>query len=404
MQNKNAHTNLKNRYLAVLKKCAMLNTFGSIALAAIFLAGVDSAQAANITNDSVYDKAQKLSTYDGNSYSKHEAESKKISGATIANESTANLTFLASRQDNKTTFTKVVAEEEAVIVNENSITVIEEKVVYVDQKKYSAWIQPMYQNIYSSDFEYETSNEYTSTSYTRNTFGINVGADITMSDNIVIGAAIQSGQSDSAVSQLIDNDAEFYGLSLYATYTMNALTVKADLGYIRTENQMSGLNAKKEDYSANSITLGAVAEYRLETEAVDLIPYAGLRLTNVNVDSVNYMDRVHFGSQNATVFSIPLGLRVEKEFMTDTGVSVIPHANVGFEFAFGDLDDVEAVTVVGVRNESRFMNNTFDPVTFQLGLGVEFVKEQYSFNLDYDYRLSNYSNEHSFMANFRYKF
>ncbi len=407
MQNKNSHTNLKNRYVAVLKKCAMINTFGSIALASMFFLGAPLAQAAEIVNESVYDKAHKLSTYDGNSYSKHLEESSKISGKIISDESTANLTFLASRQDNKTKYSKVVAEQETVIVNENSITVIDEKVVYVDEKKYSAWIQPMYQSVYSTDFDYNISTRGpsydTSSSYTRNTFGINVGADITMSNNIVIGAAIQTGVADSAVSQKIDNDAEFYGLSMYAVYTMDALTVKADLGYIRTENQLSVLNGKKEDYSANSITLGAVAEYRLETNYADLIPYAGLRLTNVDVDSLNY-NGATFASQNATVFTVPLGLRVEREFMTETGVSVIPHANVGFEFAFGDLDDVEAVTVAGVRNESRFMNNSFDPVTFQLGLGFELMKDEYSFNFDYDFRISNHTNEHALTANFRYKF
>ncbi len=403
MQSKNANMNLKNRYMSVLKKCAIINAFGSLALAAVLVVGATSANAANISNESVYDKAQKLSSHADNSYDQHQKSSSMISGKIISDASTENLTFLASREDSKTQYTTVVAEETAVIVNEDSITVIDEKIMYVDTKKYSAWIQPMYQNLYSSEFDVKGSSD--DVSYTRNTFGINIGADITFSNNLTVGAAIQAGSADGAISGVVDTQAEFYGLSLYAAYTMDKLTVKADLGYVSTTNEMSVSNISVQDhYSANAITLGAVAEYRVELEQLDIIPYAGMRLTHLDHSSASFGDFSNFPSEEATVFSIPVGVRFEKEYMTESGVTVIPHANIGLEFAMGDLDEVEAVSVIGVRNESRFMNNIIDPVTFQIGFGLELVKNEYSFNLDYDFRLSNNTNEHALMANFRYKF
>ncbi len=409
MQSNNANKNLKNRYVSVLKKCAIINTFGSLALAAAFvISPATETLAAEIANDTIYNKAYKLSSYDGNSYSKHIKESETISGRIISDERTKNLTFLASRTDEKTQYTKVIAEENAVIVNENSITLVSEKVLYIEKKKYSFWVQPMYQNITSNEY----SVNYTTTAgiiqnddndYTRNTFGINLGADIALTDNFKVGAAIQAGSADSTLARIVNNDASFYGISLYASYTMNALTVKADLGYVYTDNDID-IAASSDHFSANSVTLGAVAEYRIATPKLDIIPYVGARVTNVSASSANLGAGLKVSSQNATAFTFPVGVRLEKEFKTETGVSVIPHANLGLEFAAGDLDEVEAVTVVGVRNESRFMNNILDPVTFQVGVGLELVKDEYSFNFDYDYRVSKHTNEHAIMAIFRYKF
>ncbi len=40
MQSKNAMDNLKNRYVAVLKKCSLLNVFGSLALVSALSIGL----------------------------------------------------------------------------------------------------------------------------------------------------------------------------------------------------------------------------------------------------------------------------------------------------------------------------------------------------------------------------
>lgn len=54
MQTKKAIGNLLNRYRAVLKKCHLLNTFGSLALASAFILGGAASAMSDTIRDSFY--------------------------------------------------------------------------------------------------------------------------------------------------------------------------------------------------------------------------------------------------------------------------------------------------------------------------------------------------------------
>ena len=67
MQTKKAIGNLLNRYRAVLKKCHLLNTFGTLALASAFILG-GAASAMSDTVQDTFNKTHSLTgvTYEGN--------------------------------------------------------------------------------------------------------------------------------------------------------------------------------------------------------------------------------------------------------------------------------------------------------------------------------------------------
>ncbi len=67
MHSKNSFTNLKNRYTAVLKKCHLINTFGSLALIGFLCLSVNTAQAANGGKGPDADLSNQTFTYDSTS-------------------------------------------------------------------------------------------------------------------------------------------------------------------------------------------------------------------------------------------------------------------------------------------------------------------------------------------------
>lgn len=60
MQTKKAIGNLLNRYRAVLKKCHLLNTFGTLALASAFILGGAASAMSGVVQDTFNNKAQSL--------------------------------------------------------------------------------------------------------------------------------------------------------------------------------------------------------------------------------------------------------------------------------------------------------------------------------------------------------
>ena len=239
--------------------------------------------------------------------------------------------------------------------------------------------------------------------YEADIYGAVLGFDYTASCGGTLGLAFNVGTADAnskGISPEVTNDVDFYGVSLYAAKQFGALNVKADFGYIATENDLK-LNAQRlshnfsEKLDGDVLTFGVGAEYLVNAGAFNVVPHAGIRVTNLGIDDSKY----GADYDDMTVYQMPLGVAFSGTFETN-GWKVAPMVDVAVVPAFGDKDAV--ATYFGGTTETIRAVDT-NPV--QGTLGVEAQNGAFTFGLNYrltaggDDRLNN-----SFNANLRYAF
>ena len=126
--------------------------------------------------------------------------------------------------------------------------------------------------------------------YEADIYGAVLGFDYTAACGGTLGVAFNVGQADSnsvGTGVKVDNDADFYGFSLYGAQTFGDFNVKADLGYTQVSNDLSTnniLGSYKESLDANVFTFGLGTEYLAKFGALNVTPHAGIRLSRIDMD------------------------------------------------------------------------------------------------------------------------
>jgi putative uncharacterized protein (fragment) len=238
--------------------------------------------------------------------------------------------------------------------------------------------------------------------YEADIYGAVLGFDYTAACGGVLGLAFNVGQADGNSvgigSAKVENDADFYGVSLYAAQTFGDFNVKADLGYTQVKNdlKMNGVTKTwKESQDADVITFGVGTEYLVKAGALNVVPHAGIRMTRIDLDDSKYGAEY----ETMTVYQMPLGVAFSGTFDTN-GWKVAPMVDLSVVPTFGDKD-AEAKYFGGVKDVVRAVDS--NPI--RATLGVEAQTGAWTFGVNYgltagsDDRLNN-----SLNANARYTF
>lgn len=238
--------------------------------------------------------------------------------------------------------------------------------------------------------------------YEADIYGAVLGFDYTAACGGVLGLAFNVGQADGNSvgigSAKVENDADFYGVSLYAAQTFGDFNVKADLGYTQVKNdlKMNGVTKTwKESQDADVITFGVGTEYLVKAGALNVVPHAGIRMTRIDLDDSKYGAEY----ETMTVYQMPLGVAFSGTFDTN-GWKVAPMVDLSVVPTFGDKD-AEAKYFGGVKDVVRVVDS--NPI--RATLGVEAQTGAWTFGVNYgltagsDDRLNN-----SLNANARYTF
>ena len=241
---------------------------------------------------------------------------------------------------------------------------------------------------------------YGSSGYEADIYGVSFGADWTASCGAILGAAVTVGTGDANsvdAATKIDNDADFYGFSIYGAHRVGNVNGKFDLGYMHSSNDLSA-NVLAERYSesldADAFTVGLGAEYLLSAGSFNVVPHAGLRYTNLSVDDLSF----GVSNDSMNVFQMPVGVTFSGTFET-AGMKVAPMFDLSFVPAFGDKD---AVAKFGANEE---VTRVVDTTPVQMSLGVNAQLNAWTFGVNYelgvggDDRLNN-----AFNLNARYTF
>ena len=237
--------------------------------------------------------------------------------------------------------------------------------------------------------------------YEADIYGAVLGFDYTAACGGTLGVAFNVGQADGnsvGSGAKVDNDADFYGVSIYGAQTFGDFNVKADLGYTQVSNDLSTnniLGSYKESLDANVFTFGLGTEYLAKFGALNITPHAGIRLSRIDMDDSKY----GADYDTMTVYQLPLGVAFSGNFDVN-GWKLAPMVDLSVVPAFGDKDAVATYTG-GIQNVTRVVDT--NPI--QATLGVSAQNGAWTFGLNYgltaggDDRMNN-----AFNANLRYSF
>ena len=237
--------------------------------------------------------------------------------------------------------------------------------------------------------------------YEADLYGAVLGFDYTSLAGGVVGVAFNAGKADGnsvGSGARVDNDADYYGFSVYAAQQFGAFNIKGDLGYSRASNDLSTtgvLGSFKESLDADLWTVGAGAEFLLEEGPVNVVPHAGIRMTRLSMDDSKY----GADYDDMTVYQLPLGVAVSSTFEMN-GLKLAPVFDLSLVPTFGDKD-ASAEYLGGITETTRVVDS--NPV--QGTIGLEAQTGAFTFGLNY--RLTRGGDDrtnNAFNANIRYAF
>ena len=273
------------------------------------------------------------------------------------------------------------------------------------------WLSPVYKSHESDSFDAD-GVDYGVDAYIT---GLVLGADSTTESGVRVGGYFNFGSGSidgQGVGSQVSNDADYFGLGLYAGMTFGQMSFVADAGFTQVSNdieQTTGLTKFDKvtaDTDATAITLGLRGEYKLNVATMDVTPHLGLRYTNLSVDSY---DAKSMGSvlastdvDNMQLFSIPFGVTISKDIVAGSW-TIKPVFDLTLTANAGDTD-AKLDTNFG-SNALNLTSEAFDSFTYGATMGIDAkYGENFSVGLNTNYVGSSNADEFGVMGNVRYMF
>ena len=240
-------------------------------------------------------------------------------------------------------------------------------------------------------------------------YGLALGADIEVAPNFKVGGMFNVGSGDADGQGLganVSNDFDYYGLGLYAGYSMDAFSLVADVTYTAVDNDIEGntdLGKVNASIDSTNLSVGVTGQYKLSLAGMDVTPHAGLRYSMIDMDdyATAYSQN---DSDSLNIFSVPVGVTIAKEYVTDTW-TVKPSFDLTLTGNFGD-DEAEATAKWnGFSNLSTTVKSEImDNFTYGAAVGVSATSGNFGLGLGVNYTGSSNTDEFGVNANARYMF
>jgi hypothetical protein len=283
------------------------------------------------------------------------------------------------------------------------------------QNGFGLWVMPTYQN--QQGFGLESGNF--DTGYKSNAAGVILGADYTFNDMFRVGAQfnVGGGYAESTGDfNSTNNRFKYWGLGLYAGYQYENIGVTADFGYSKNHNEMEqnlpdGMQMAnlKADAQSDTITAGLRGEYKFATEAMDIVPHLGVRMTNTHLGSFDVKSDKHTifkaDDVNATVWTFPVGVTLSKDIETGNGWTIKPSLDLAVIPAAGDIEAKQDINVVGVSGTAQLESSIMDAISYQGSLGLSAKNDNgVSVGINYTVQAGAHTTDQGVQATLRYDF
>ncbi len=276
----------------------------------------------------------------------------------------------------------------------------------------AVWLSPIYKNVKADSLE---SNGKDSGSDVKLT-GIALGADVTTSNNLRLGAMFNLGSGDTDGNKLgseASNDFDYFGLGAYAGYSFGNFAVAGDITYSQVDNDLSatsslGYGKFNSSVDTNVFSLGITAKYTFDTNFATITPHAGIRYTSLDADSLDVKSAngviAKTSYDKANVVSFPVGVTFTKDIKVNAW-KLQPTFDVTLTANTGDTKAEYDTYFVGADSKVKLESEFTDSVTYGLTAGFEAQHESgVALGLGVNYEGSSNTNSYGVSGNVRYSF
>ena len=201
------------------------------------------------------------------------------------------------------------------------------------------------------------------------------GADVAVSDDITLGAALQYGTGSARSSNFgMKNEIDTWGLTAYSVYKTGDARFVGEVAYVKAKNDISASAASKLSQSVDTEMLsdGMSAHYQFDAGAVTVTPSLGIRLSQLKTDALK-VGAIRIADDEMTVFQVPVAVRVGMKPVEASGWNIEPAVKLAYVPTFGD----DETDILG------YQQKVLDTSPVQADIGVEARKGNFMVNVNF---------------------
>lgn len=201
------------------------------------------------------------------------------------------------------------------------------------------------------------------------------GADVAVSDDITLGAALQYGTGSARSSNFgMKNEIDTWGLTAYSVYKTGDARFVGEVAYVKAKNDISASAASKLSQSVDTemLSAGMSAHYQFDAGAVTVTPSLGIRLSQLKTDALK-VGAIRIADDEMTVFQVPVAVRVGMKPVEASGWNIAPAVKLAYVPTFGD----DETDILG------YQQKVLDTSPVQADIGVEARKDNFMVNVNF---------------------
>ena len=238
--------------------------------------------------------------------------------------------------------------------------------------------------------------------------GVVAGADLYRNGGTVAGIALSYADGNVSGSNgfvSTQNDADYYGASLYARFDRGSYALLGDISYMKGDHDVTQWNKGQQitaspDSDAVSVGVKAVKDFTAG-ESGTLTPYIGVRYLRLSTDGFTASNGLHYEGDDQDLVLIPVGVNYSAA-ITGGSWTFRPYAGVGYIWNAGDKSVDQTVTL-GTAADS-FSYDTVDSGSFLTRVGFVADHGDMSYGVGYSYQKGDSvsNNAWTLSASFRF--
>ena len=238
--------------------------------------------------------------------------------------------------------------------------------------------------------------------------GIVVGSDFYKNGKSTVGVALSYADGDISgnnIASRTQNDAEYYGVSLYGKIDNGDSAVLGDISFMHSSNDITQYNSGTEitaSPDADAFSIGVRAEKAIKSGANGkFVPYIGARYMHLGTADYTNSLGINYNVDEQNLFMLPVGVKYSTEIRNNDW-TIRPVAEVGYVWTMGDRDVDQTVSLNGAFDSFGF--ETVDNGSFIGKLGVEAESDKIAYGISYEYQDSDSTTANKWLANVTFKF
>lgn len=235
--------------------------------------------------------------------------------------------------------------------------------------------------------------------------GFLIGSDLISDENSRTGIAFAYADGSHTEKDGVTgkNDTKYYGGDVYHHFNAGGIQYKADIGFIKSDNDLEQTQLGttiKGSVDGNAFFAGIRAEKEIALGASSLTPYAGLRYYRIHTGDFTDSLGMKHETENANLWNLPVGVEFRHEVKNGSW-NLTPVAEIGYNFAMGDKDTKETVSLGGAADTFSF---DIGESAFLARLGVEAENSTWTLGGGYRYQKGSDTESNQWYIQAGYRF